>query len=206
MNQLIKKYVIGNKIVSFEEMTNDFSKIIPINNPIIDTLIIKKLGDYTFKLINHYKWNQSQDLAENILTNVKSMFTPNMIRNNIITKINNIITHEHTNMTSPELINNTIYNMIDTEYKLSENISTREYVDFRFGLRNKLQSVIDNYKPIWNKIEEQFESIDNIIFDNFKDMPQESFNNEIYDFVTTENDISIITLIINYIDSVENSI
>ena len=88
MNQLIKKYVIGNKIVSFEEMTNDFSKIIPINNPIIDTLIIKKLGDYTFKLINHYKWNQSQDLAENILTNVKSMFTPNMIRNNIIRLIN----------------------------------------------------------------------------------------------------------------------
>ncbi len=65
----LTKYT-NDRIISWDQLIDEVKEIKPVNIPIYDILTMYIIGDYSHFLSNYYKWNECDDLFENIKNNL----------------------------------------------------------------------------------------------------------------------------------------
>ena len=182
MNQLLyNKYCKNPSMLTFNEILDDFRQIKPTFNPILDICIIKTLGKYITNVTNFQKWMLCPNLIEEI-----SMFRDedyNIKNQDII----DIITRAKNKYKQP------LYTINEVSRFVSDNLKNSitdvlKYFEMKTTYNNFLDKIKLKYQDSWDDIEKQYDSISDIMFENFSELENDSNFEKTIELIESIND------------------
>ena len=153
-------------LIPFNEIIDDFRQIKPTFNPILDICIIKTLGSYITNITNFQKWTLCPNLIDEIIVFHDEYY---YIKNQDII---DIITLARNKYKQPSYTINEVSRFVSDNLKNSINneIDISKYFDMKAKYNNFLDKIKLKYQDSWDDIEKQYDSISNIVCENFSEL------------------------------------
>ena len=171
MNQLLyNKYCKNPSMLTFNEIIDDFRQIKPTFNPILDICIIKTLGSYITNVTNFQKWMLCPNLIDEIIMFHDEDFN---IRNQDII---DIITRAKNKYKQPSYTINEVSRFVSDNLKnnINNHTDVLKYFEMKTTYDNFLDKIKLKYQDSWDDIEKQYDSISDIMLENFSELENDS--------------------------------
>lgn len=161
-------------VISFDELSDQYSQIKPKNIPIYDFCVIKLLGSFAYNLANYYKWESAPELIER-LNQVVHTLAPTLQYNGEKIRIiyNNLIQKRD----PPSAFKTQFQDILDDAYKSTINQNNRDelvaYLNFKNKLFNGIDEVYEEYKVQWKQIDKQSNKACDSLMNNFANLEED---------------------------------